>query len=69
MVEMEKESIVYLLHAEKEWPDREFMPESEAVDLRDRIVNEIQGMDKVPYPDALMLASTKMSWKWEISPW
>lgn len=51
MVEVWFESIVYSLHAEREWPDREFMPEDEAVALRDRIVNEIQGMDKLPYPE------------------
>ncbi len=50
MVEKWFESIVYSLHAERVWPDREFMPEDEAVALRDRIVNEIQGMDKLPYP-------------------
>ena len=51
MVEVWFESIVYSLHAEREWPDREFMPEDEAVALRDRIVSEIQGMDKLPYPE------------------
>ena len=45
------EGIVYSLHAERRWPDREFMPEDEAIALRDRIVNEIQGMDKLPEPE------------------
>ena len=43
-----KESIVYALHAERKWPDREFMPEDEAVALRDRIINEVQWTDKLP---------------------
>ena len=42
--------IVYCLHAERMGTDCEFMPEDEAVALRDRIVNEIQGMDKIPRP-------------------
>ena len=42
------ESIVYALHAERKWPDREFMPEDEAVALRDRIINEVQWTDKLP---------------------
>ena len=50
VAEMFKEAIVYCLHAERMWPDREFMPEDEAIALRDRIVNEIQGMDKMPDP-------------------
>lgn len=45
------EGIVYCLHAERDWPDREFMPEAAAIALRDRIVNEIQGMDELPAPD------------------
>ena len=51
MAEVWFESIVYSLHAERVWPDKEFMPEDEAVALRDRIVNEIQGMDKLPEPE------------------
>ena len=47
---MFKEAIVYLLHAERMWPDREFRPEDEAIAIRHRIVNEIQGMDEVPRP-------------------
>ena len=50
VAEMFKEAIVYTLHAERRWPDREFMPEDEAIAIRDRIVNEIQGMDKMPDP-------------------
>ena len=42
------ESIVYELHAERRWPDREFMPEAEAMALRDRIIDEIEGMDEIP---------------------
>ena len=42
------ESIVYELHAERRWPDREFLPEAEAMATRDRIVNEIEGMDEIP---------------------
>ena len=45
------EGIVYCLHAERDWPDREFMPEAEAIALRDRIVDEIQGMEELPAPD------------------
>lgn len=30
--------------------DREFMPEADAMALRDRIVNEIQGIDEIPGP-------------------
>lgn len=48
---MFKESIVYSLRARKRWPDKEFMKESRTIALRDRIVNEIQGMDKVPLPE------------------
>ena len=51
MAEVWFESIVYSLHAEREWTDREFMPEAEAIAIRDRIVNEIQGMDELPYPE------------------
>ena len=42
------ESIVYQLHAERMWPDREFMPEDESMAIRDRIIDEIQGMDEIP---------------------
>ena len=45
---MHKEAIVYCLHADRVRPDREFMPEDEDIAFRDRIVNEIQGMDKMP---------------------
>ena len=41
------EGIVYLLPAKREWPDREFMPEDKADALRDRIINYVQGIDKV----------------------
>ena len=44
------EGIVYELHAERVWPDREFMPEDEATALRDRIIDEIEGMDEIPHP-------------------
>ena len=50
VAEMFKEAIVYTLHAERRWPDREFMPEDEAIAIRDRIVNEIQGMEEMPDP-------------------
>ena len=50
LAERHKEAIVYCLHAERMWPDREFMPEDEAVALRDRIVQEIQGMEEMPDP-------------------
>ena len=50
LAEMFKEAIVYCLHAERMWPDREFMPEDEAIAIRDRIVNEIQGMERMPNP-------------------
>ena len=42
------ESIVYSLHAERRWPDREFMPEDEAMAIRDRIIDEVKGMDEIP---------------------
>ena len=42
------ESIVYQLHAERRWPDREFMPEDEAMAIRDRIIDEVQGMEEIP---------------------
>ena len=42
------ESIVYELHAERRWPDREFMPEDEAMAIRDRIIDEVKGMDEIP---------------------
>ena len=54
VAEMFKESIVYTLHAERRWPDREFMPEAEAImALRDQIIDEIQGMDEMPNPKFL----------------
>ena len=53
VAETYREGIVYYLHAERMWPDREFMQEDEAIALRDRIVNEIQGVDKIPDPSFL----------------
>ncbi len=51
VVETYREGIVYNLHAERVWPDREFMPEAEAImALRDQIIDEIQGMDEIPAP-------------------
>ena len=47
-VDMYRESIVYNLHAERRWPDREFMPEDEAMAIRDRIIDEVKGMDEIP---------------------
>ena len=47
-VNMYRESIVYNLHAERRWPDREFMPEDEAMAIRDRIIDEVKGMDEIP---------------------
>lgn len=32
------------------WPDRELLPETEAMAIRDRIIAEIEGMDKIPNP-------------------
>ena len=49
--EVFRESIVYTLHAERRWPDREFMPEDEAMAIRDRIIEEIEGMDEIPEPN------------------
>ena len=48
LVEGSKEVIVSMLQSKKRWPDREFMPDDEAIALRDRIITEIQGMDKLP---------------------
>ena len=50
LAERHKEAIVYCLHAERMWPDREFMPEDEGIAIRDRIVKEIQGMEEMPDP-------------------
>ncbi|MCS1410240.1 MAG: hypothetical protein M2R45_03431 [Verrucomicrobia subdivision 3 bacterium] len=47
----ERESIIYFLHAERVWPDKEVMPEAEARALRDRIINEIPGMDTLEVND------------------
>ena len=47
LVEGSKEVIVTMLQSKKRWPDREFMPDDEAIALRDRILTEIQGMDKL----------------------
>lgn len=49
--EVFRESIVYTLHAERRWPDREFMPEDEAMAIRDRIIEEVEGMDEIPEPN------------------
>ena len=49
--EIFRESIVYTLHAERRWPDREFMPEAKAMALRDRIIDEVEGMDEIPEPN------------------
>ena len=46
--EDDKEAILGTLQSEKMWPALDGMPEEEAVALRDRILNEIQGMDKLP---------------------
>lgn len=48
LVEDSKEVIVTMLQSKKRWPDREFLPEEEAIALRDRIITEIQGTDKLP---------------------
>lgn len=42
------ERIVYHLHAERVWPDRDFMPEAESMALRYQIIDEIEGMDEIP---------------------
>ena len=47
LVEDSKEVIVSMLQSKKRWPDREFMPDDEAIALRDRILTEIQGTDKL----------------------
>ena len=46
--EDDKEAILGTLQSEKMWPVLGGMPEEEAVDLRDRIITEIQGVDKLP---------------------
>ena len=43
-----KEAILGELQSEKVCPTLGGMPETEAVALRDRIINEIQGLDKLP---------------------
>ena len=50
VAEMWKDGIVAYLYEEDIWPDRELMSETEAVALRDRIMADIQGVDKMPYP-------------------
>ena len=50
VTEMWKDGIVAYLYDEDIWPDRELMTETEAMALRDRIIDEIQGADKMPYP-------------------
>ena len=50
VTEMWKDGIVAYLYEEDIWPDRELMTETEAMALRDRIMDEIQGVDKMPYP-------------------
>lgn len=46
--EDDKEAILGTLQSEKMWPVLGGMPEEEAVALRDRIITEIQGVDKLP---------------------
>ena len=43
-----KEGILGELQSEKNWPALDGMPEDEAIALRDRIISEIQGVDKLP---------------------
>ena len=50
VTEMWKDGIVAYLYEEDIWPDRELMTETEAMALRDRIMDEIQGVDKMPDP-------------------
>ena len=50
------ESIVYDLYAPREWPDKEAMPEEEAMALRDRILTEIAPKD-VPSDPSLGILS------------
>ena len=46
--EDDKRAILGTLQSEKMWPVLGGMPEEEAVALRDRIITEIQGVDKLP---------------------
>ena len=46
--ESDKRAILGTLQSEKMWPVLGGMPEDEAVALRDRIISEIQGVDKLP---------------------
>ena len=46
--EDDKEAILGTLQSEKMWPVLGGMPEEEAIALRDRIISEIQGVDKLP---------------------
>ena len=39
------ESIVYKVHARKLWPEKDWMPEAQAMALRDRIISEIDPAD------------------------
>ena len=48
LAEDDKESILATLQSEKMWPVLGGMPEEEAIALRDRIITEIQGVDKLP---------------------
>ena len=48
LAEDDKESILATLQSEKMWPVLGGMPGDEAVALRDRIITEIQGVDKLP---------------------
>ena len=50
------------------WPDRELMPETEAMAIRDRIVAEIEGMDKIPDPDFVYDLSYEEELKEGFSP-
>lgn len=49
--------------------DREFMPEDESMALRDRIINEIQGMDKLPDHDFGCHGDYKSEVQVRNSPW
>ncbi len=51
VTEMWKDGIVAYLYDEDDWPDRELMTETEAMALRDHIIDEIQGADKMPDPN------------------
>lgn len=49
--------------------DRGFMQEDEATELRDRIINEIQGMDKFPDHDFGYHGDCKSEVQVGNSPW